>query len=77
MPEPRRLAIRGTGAVFLLIKITGTIHIGSMNIFALLTSCIALVTVTVFAASHSFDQASGVLAVDYAGYLSKHKHCVQ
>jgi uncharacterized membrane protein len=48
-----------------------------MNIFALLTSCIALVTVTVFAASHSFDQASGVLAVDYAGYLSKHKHCVQ
>jgi uncharacterized membrane protein len=77
MPEPRRLAIRDTGAVFLLIKITGAIPIGSMNTLTTLTACVVLVTVTVFAASHSFDQASGVLAVDYAGYLSKHKHCVQ
>ena len=34
--------------------------------------CVIALIGHVAAANHSFDQSNGVLAVDYAGYLSKH-----
>jgi hypothetical protein len=44
-------------------------HFCYVNVFALAAILCASVS---FAATHSFDQTNGVLAVDYAAYLSKH-----